>query len=81
MPRHCASDTGASAASATTTANDESYEPHRHVLALEFPRPFSGYFYFIIYKKCLPDPSMLEEKGISPHFNLHDPRPHHEAYY
>lgn len=79
MPRHCASDTRASAASATTTANDESYEPH--VLALEFPRPFSGYFYFIIYKKSLPDPSMLEEKGISPHFTLHDPRPHHEAYY
>lgn len=63
-------------ASTTHPESHESHESHGVALALEFPHPCSGYFHLLIYKQALSVPPMLEDEGISPHFNPFDPRPH-----
>lgn len=82
VPQRCARSAASSVAAATAVANQESHEPHRDVLALEFPCPFSGYFHFIICKSslwffpCWRERLSMEEREISPHFSLLDPRPY-----
>lgn len=61
---------------ATIMTHPESHESHEFALVLEFPHPCSGYFHLFIYKHVLSVPPMLEDEGISPHFNSFDPRPH-----